>query len=76
MSLLDLVYSIGIKEAEAEEDQGPLQQQQRQMWQGVQHPTHFKSSNTTMNEGNAVVAEELNHFFTYFEAKGPAQTLH
>uniref|UniRef100_A0A669E0D3 Reverse transcriptase domain-containing protein n=1 Tax=Oreochromis niloticus TaxID=8128 RepID=A0A669E0D3_ORENI len=43
----------------------------RQVWQGVQHLTNYKPCNTTLTEGNAELAEELNHFFARFEVKGP-----
>lgn len=42
----------------------------RQVWQGVQHLTHYKSNNITMAEGDAALAEELNHFFACFEVEG------
>ena len=41
-----------------------------QVWQGLQHLTHFKSSSTTTSEGDARLAEELNHFCARFEVKG------
>ncbi|KAL7833187.1 hypothetical protein SRHO_G00302050 [Serrasalmus rhombeus] len=41
----------------------------RQVWQGVQYLTHYKPSNTTMDVGNSMLAEELNHFFTRFEVE-------
>ncbi|KAL6474772.1 hypothetical protein MHYP_G00158120 [Metynnis hypsauchen] len=41
----------------------------RQVWQGVQHLTHYKPSNTTMAVGDSTLAEELNHFFTRFEVE-------
>lgn len=43
----------------------------RQVWQGVQHITNFKSSNLTVADGDAQLAEELNHFFGRFEVKSP-----
>lgn len=44
----------------------------RQVWQGFQHITNFRSSYTTTIAGDASLAEELNHFFARFEVEPPA----
>lgn len=41
----------------------------QQVWWGLQHLTHFKSSSTTTAEGDAALAEELNYFYTCFEVE-------
>ena len=41
----------------------------RQVWQGVQHITNYKSSNLTVTNGDASLSEELNCFFARFEAE-------
>ncbi|KAL7844770.1 hypothetical protein SRHO_G00233090 [Serrasalmus rhombeus] len=38
----------------------------RQVWQGVQHLTHYKSSNTAKADNDPILAERLNHFFARF----------
>ena len=41
----------------------------RQLWQGVQHITNYKSSNLTVTNGDASLSEELNCFFARFDAE-------
>ena len=49
----------------------------RQVWQGVQHITNYRPSNLTAVDGEATLAEQLNHFFARFEVNSPeAATLH
>lgn len=43
----------------------------RQVWRGVQHLTHCKSSSTMMTEGDAAPEEKLSHFFARFETEEP-----
>uniref|UniRef100_A0A3B5R0L5 Reverse transcriptase domain-containing protein n=1 Tax=Xiphophorus maculatus TaxID=8083 RepID=A0A3B5R0L5_XIPMA len=40
----------------------------RQVWQGVQHITSYRSSNQPCTEGTTSLAEEMNIFFARFEA--------
>ncbi|KAJ8367707.1 hypothetical protein AAFF_G00311240 [Aldrovandia affinis] len=47
----------------------------RQVWQGVQHITNYKT-NLRAAEGDASLAEELNPFFSRFEVEPPEATLH
>ena len=46
----------------------------RQVWQGVQHITSYKSSNLPAVDGDASLAEELNLFFARFETTSVAVT--
>ncbi|XP_039616695.1 uncharacterized protein LOC120533797 [Polypterus senegalus] len=48
----------------------------RQVWQGVQHITGYKSSNSSAAEGDTSLAEELNIFFARFEATPTAAPSH
>lgn len=41
----------------------------RRVWQGIQHITNYKPSNSTTADGDASLAEELNCFFARFEAE-------
>ena len=41
----------------------------RQVWQGVQHITNYKSSNLTVTNSDFSLSEELNCFFARFEAE-------
>lgn len=43
----------------------------RQVWQGVRHITNHRYSNLTAVNGDAPLAEQLNHFFTRFGVKSP-----
>ncbi|KAJ8416974.1 hypothetical protein AAFF_G00328520 [Aldrovandia affinis] len=47
----------------------------RQVWQGVQHITNYKT-NFGAAEGDASLAEELNLFFARFEVEPPEATPH
>ncbi|KAJ8352952.1 hypothetical protein AAFF_G00132150 [Aldrovandia affinis] len=47
----------------------------RQVWQGVQHITNYKT-NLGAAEGDASLAEELNLFFARFEVEPPEATPH
>lgn len=52
--------------------QGPLiNHNVCQMWQGIQDLAICKSNSTTMVEGDATLAQELNHLFGCFEVAGP-----
>ena len=42
----------------------------RQVWQGIQHITNYRANLRTA-EGDALLAEELNHFSAHFEVKPP-----
>lgn len=46
----------------------------RQVWQGVQHITNYRSSNLTAADGDDSLAEGLNCFFTRFEVDTPDVT--
>ncbi len=47
----------------------------RQVWQGVQHLTNYRTNLGTA-EGNASLAEELNFFFARFEMEQPDTATH
>ncbi len=44
----------------------------RQVWQGVQSITNYRSNNLNATNGDVSLAEELNHFFARFEVGTPA----
>lgn len=48
----------------------------RQVWQGVQHITNYRPSNTAAEAGDATLGEELNCFFAHFEVESPTATPH
>ena len=46
----------------------------RKMWQGINHITNYRSSNSDNTRTDASLAEELNCFFARFEAVSPVDT--
>lgn len=43
----------------------------RQVWQGLQHISSYKSNKLAAADGDALLAEELNIFFARFEVDQP-----
>lgn len=44
----------------------------RQVWQGLKHLTNYKDNTPVTVSADALLAEELNHFFALFEVKQPS----